>query len=222
MEALNQPPQSLDQKLKHLIQEALKHPVHSTERQQCLNDIYTLVMKSGKLWRDYNPYYGDAVNDMWYECFTHLEDYDPSLQQVTTWLNDSLRRALRRYRDRKHRDLKRHLTQVRGDDGQEAPIVEFLPGRSDAAEAQKHILYPVLKWVEADADGLLQKRIFLNRAEINAQTVILKRIPPQSKDWPAICAEFELSDKNAKALPKWYHRYCKPFLKNFGTQTGIL
>jgi hypothetical protein len=222
MEAFSQPPQSLDQKLKHLIQDALKYPVNSTERQQCLHGIYTLVMKSGKLWRDYNPYCGDAVNDMWYECFTHLEDYDPSLQQVTTWLNDSLRRALRRYKDRQQRDLKRHRTRVKGEDGQEAPIVEFLTSRPDAAAAQEKILYPVLKWVEADADGKLQKRIFGQRPDINVQSVILKRIPPQSKDWNTICTEFRLSEEEAAALPRWYHRYCKSALREFGTQAGLL
>ena len=224
MEALNQPPKSLDLTLKGLIQEALTYPDHSPERQQCLNRIYVLVMKSGKLWRDYsNPdYYGDAVNDMWYECFTHLEDYDPSLQQVTTWLNDSLRRALRRYKDRGQRDLKRHQTRVRGDDGQEAPIVEFLASRPDAVEAQEKILNPLLKWVEADADGKLQKRIFRQRPDINVQSLILKRIPPQSKNWPTICDEFRLSEEEAVALPKWYHCYCKPAIKEFGTETGLL
>jgi len=222
MEVLKQPSTCIHRTLKALIQEALTHPVHSPERQQCLNRIYMLVMKSGKLWRDYGPYYGDAVNDMWYECFTHLEDYDPSLQQVTTWLNDSLRRALRRYKDRQQRDLKRHRTQIRGDDGQDTPIVDVLTSRPDATNAQEKILNPVLKWVEADVDGKLQKRIFRNRPGINIQSVLLKRIPPQAKDWNTICTEFGLSNEEATALPKWYHRYCKPDLREFGTQTGLL
>jgi len=111
---------------------------------------------------------------------------------------------------------------VKDDDGQEAPIVDFLSSRPDAAEAQKKILHPVLKWVEADADSKLQKRIFQKRSDINVQSVILKRIPPQSKDWPTICAEFEISEEESVALPKWYHRYCKPVLREFGTQSGLL
>lgn len=222
MEALNQPPASLDQALKNLIQEALAFPATSHQRQKRLERIYTLVMQSKKLWRDSSPFYADAVNDMWHECLTNLEDYDPSLQQVTTWLNDSLRRALRRYKDRHQRDLKRHRTQVIDAEGQETRIVEILPSRPDAVEVEKAILAPVLQWVETDADGKLRSCIFRKRPEINAQAIILRRIPPQCQDWPAIWAEFKLSGKEARALPGWYHRSCKPFLREFGENSGLL
>ena len=225
MEALNQPPNDRDQihqALKDQIQQALLFSPDSPDRQRCLIRIHALVMQSGKLWRDSRPYYNDAVQDMWQECFSNLEEYDPAVQLVTTWLNDHLRRALRRYKDRQQRDLNRHRTRVKGDDGQEAPIVNFLTSRPDAAEAQEKILNPVLKWVEADADGKLQKRIFGKRPDINVQSVILKRIPPQSKGWNTICTEFGLSEEESTALPKWYHRYCKPVLREFGTQAGLL
>ncbi|MEM1256485.1 MAG: sigma-70 family RNA polymerase sigma factor [Cyanobacteria bacterium P01_H01_bin.21] len=215
--------EALNQTLKQLVREALSFPVKSPPRQQRLHRLYLLVTKSGKLWREpQNPYYGDALNDMWYECFTHLEDYNPDLQQVTTWLNDSLKRALRRYRYRAQQDCKRHITHWIDENGQTTPVVEHLPGRLDAKEALESVLNPVLCWIQADPDEKLKTRVFRKRSDINAQSLLLRRLPPQSQDWPTIALDFGLSSEDAHQLSQWYSRYCKPLLKDFGGTSGIL
>lgn len=215
--------ETLNQTLKHLVREALTFPIQSPQRQQRLHHIYLLVTQSRKLWREpQNPDYSDALNDMWHECFTRLEDYDSDQKQVITWLNDSLKRALRRYRDRAQRYRKRHLNHWVNEGGQTTPVVEHLPGHPDAKEAIEKMLDPILQWIRADPEGKLRKRIFCKRPEINAQALLLRRLPPESQDWATITANFGLTPEEAKELPKWYSRYCKPALRNFGDTTGML
>ncbi len=198
----------------------------SPERNHRFREIYTRVMCSNKLWRDYRAiadgYYNDAVNDMWQECFAAPESYDPNIQKVITWLNDTLKRALRRHRDRRLRDQKRHISTWINEDGDVTDATDNLEARPDAWEAFQTILKPVLLWVHADPDGSLCQRIFRKRPEINAQGLLLRRLPPQSKTWPEIIQEFGLTGKEAEALPKWYHRYCKAFLRAFGAQNDLL
>ena len=107
------PAPNIYQTLKQLMAQAVAAAPSSLERRRCLEKIYTLVMRSKKLWKEYSfdaEYYNDAVNDMWQECFANPEAYDPEVNEVTTWLNDALKRALRRHRDRRCRDQKRHIS----------------------------------------------------------------------------------------------------------------
>jgi hypothetical protein len=213
---------SINQTLKELVCTALAAPENSPQRQQSLHRIYAIAMSSGKLWRESTPYYGDAVNEMWQECFTQLEQYDPDEKEVLTWLNDSLRRALQRFEYRQKRDLKKHVSHVMDEEGQSIAVVEILPGSPDAEDAFQATLDPILNWVQTDPDGKLQNRIFRKRPEINAQAVILRRLPLNSQSWSDIAADFHLNASEAEDLPKWYSRHCKLLLRDFGYQSGLL
>lgn len=217
---------ALNATLKQLMAEVVAAAPHSLDRQRCFHESYNLVMHSKNLWRDYyaieHGYYNDAVNDMWAECFSHPESYDPQLKEAITWLNDALKRALRRHRDRNRRDQKRHISTWTNEDGDVTDATDILEARPDAYEAFQKILKPVLLWVHADPDGSLRQRIFCKRPEINAQALLLRRLPPQSKTWPEISQEFGLTGKDAKALPQWYSRYCYPYLRAFGAQNDLL
>ena len=75
--------------------------------------------------------------------------------------------------------------------------------------------------MKADPDQVLRNTYFQERPEINAQVVILKRLPPDVS-WKEIAKEFNLNDAESKNLPKWYHRSCLPLLRRFGTNQGYL
>lgn len=214
--------ESLNKALKRLVREALASPEQSPQYQQRLHGIYTIAMQSGKLWRESTPYYGDAVSEMWQECFIKLDQYDPNEKEVITWLNDSLRRALDRYKYDEKRSRNRHISHWIDGDGQAIAITEHLPRRPDAEEALQTILDPVLRWIETDPEGTLRQRIFRKKTEVNAQSLLLRYLPPQSQSWSEIAADFDLTTPEAKELPKWYSRYCKPLLKDFGCVSGIL
>jgi hypothetical protein len=217
-------PTSSPQKLKQLMARAIAAAPKSLERHRCYAEIYQIVMedKEIKLWKESVPYYNDAVNDMWAECFAHPQGYNPDVQHVITWLNDTLKRVLRRHRDRNRRDQNRHISTWTNEDGDVTDATDILEARPDAYEAFQKILKPVLLWVHADPDGTLRKRIFRQRPEINAQALLLRRLPPQSKPWPKIIQEFGLTGTDAKTLPQWYSRYCYPFLRDFGAQNDLL
>lgn len=219
------PAPNIYQTLKQLMAQAVAAAPNSLERRRCLDRIYTLVMRSKKLWKGYSfdaAYYNDAVNDMWQECFANPETYDPGVNEVTTWLNDALKRALRRHRDRRCRDQKRHISTWINADGDVTDATDNLEARPDAYEAIREVLVQVLRWVMTDPEGDLRRLHFRKRPEITAQVLMLRRLPPQSKTWPEIVQEFGLTGKDAEALPKWYSRYCRPLLRDFGAQNDLL
>ena len=71
-----------------LIAQARSYSLTSMERRQKFTEIYRLTTKSRKLWRENTPYYEDALQEMWEYCYRHLEEYDPSVKGVITWLDD--------------------------------------------------------------------------------------------------------------------------------------
>lgn len=217
--------------LRRLINEAKNLPLESVERQQKIHQTYLLAMKSGKLWRENKPYYNDALQDMWEYCCSHLEEYNPTKKQVITWLNDEIIKALRRYEYKEEtRPRKRHIelrANLNSDNFE--PVINNLDNCSpEQLNKPPTDIQPLLEmwettvqWVKADPDQVLRNTYFQERPEINAQVVILKRLPPDVS-WKEIAKEFNLNDAESKNLPKWYHRSCLPLLRRFGTNQGYL
>ena len=96
-------------------------------------------MQSRRLWRESSPYYSDALQEMWEYCFLKLDDpddgYNPDVCRVTTWLDDRLKKILRRYRDRTRRQLSRQLFAVRFEDGRLLDPVDSLVAPPDPQSA---------------------------------------------------------------------------------------
>ncbi|MGC9505785.1 sigma-70 family RNA polymerase sigma factor [Baaleninema sp.] len=210
----------LNERLCQLVVEARRYPLGSVERQRRLCQIYRLVSQSGKLWRDSAPYYNDALQEMWEYCFDRLEEYDPRVKRVTTWLDDELKRRLRRYRDRQRRETHRKVAPLKTEDGSTFDPVDGLPAREDVRPALD-IWYNTLDWVRRDPDGRLQNTYFRHRRDINCQVLFLKRFPTETP-WKTIAEEFNLDDAATKDLPKWYNRRCLPLLRDFGVANGYL
>jgi hypothetical protein len=210
----------LDDTLRQLVAEACTHPPRTIERQQAIQAIYQLVMQSGKLWREYTPYYGDALQQMWEYCCQHLEEYDPSLSNVLTWLDNYLKKRLRYFRDRQSRDSKRRADVTQTEQGDFLDPVDQLPARPET-EPVFDVWQKTMEWVQADPDGVLQATCFRKRAEINAQSLFLMRFPSETS-WQVIADRFHLTPTEAKDLPKFYNRRCLPLLRNFGISQGYL
>lgn len=210
----------LNATLKQLVAQAVSQPVKSTDRRQTLYQIYQLVTRSGKLWRDRQPYYNDALQEMWEYCCHHLEDYDPSVKQVITWLDDELKRRLQRYRYAQQRDATKHIpTQSEGND-RLPPPAERLPAPPDI-QPSLAMWEQTLAWVRTDPDQTLGKTCFRKRPTVNCQKLCEQRFPPETA-WGAIATELNLNAAEAKDLPKWYCRRCLPLLREFGVAQGFL
>jgi hypothetical protein len=210
----------LDETLRKLVAEACTYPPRSLKRQQTIERIYRLVMKSGRLWREYTPYYGDALQEMWVYCCQHLEEYDPSLSGVITWLDNYLKKQLRLFRDRQNRDQRRRANPIQTEQGDILDLTDSIPARPPI-EPVFDLWEKVLEWVESDPDGVLRRTCFRKRPEINAQELFLMRFPPETS-WQTIAECFHLNPAEVKDLPKFYNRRCLPLLRNFGISEGYL
>lgn len=213
----------LDERLRQLVAQACAAPPGSVERQQMLQVIHQQVMQSGRLWQKEKskPYYADALQDMWVYCFQHLEEYDPQVNQVITWLNDRFGRNLRNYGDRNYRQRIRQVASVETEDGQTRDPVDGLVAPPDV-EPVLNMWNAILDWVRADPDGTLRQTCFKNRPEINAQVLLLQQLPPHTVAWDTIAARFNLSAVDARYLPQWYSRHCNRLLRQFGKRQGYI
>jgi hypothetical protein len=210
----------LDKKLRTLVAEACNHPPKSLERRQNLGEVHRLVMKSGKLWREYAPYYNDALQEMWEFCCKNPEQYDPTLKSVITWLDDYLKKRLRNLRDARYRQQRREITALATESGETTDPIANLPARTDIQPVLE-IWEKTLEWVQADPDNVLRCTCFRKYSNVNCQALILRRFPSETP-WSTIAAEFNLTPSEAKDLPKVYSRRCLPLLRNFAVSQGYV
>ncbi len=210
----------LNQILRTLVAEACNYPPKSLERRQRLSEVHRLVMQSGKLWKEYTPYYNDALQEMWEFCCQNPELYDPTLKSVITWLDDYLKKRLRNFRDAKYRQQRREVTAMRTESGETTDPVVAIPAHPDIQPVLE-IWEKTLDWVETDPDQELCSACFRKRCQVNCQALILRRFPPETP-WPAIAAEFNLTPSEAKDLPKVYNRKCLPLLRKFAISQGYV
>lgn len=210
----------LDSKLRGLIASAQLLPPRSLERQQLLAMVYLLVMKSGKLWKENTSYYNDALQEMWEYCCEHLEEYNPDINSPIVWLDDQLKKRLRRMRDAQYRQQRRFLIATTEQGVITNPIDRIVA--SPDIRAVIEIWEKTIYWVQNDSEEELRSICFRKRPEINAQALILRRLPPGTPSWQTIAAEFKLNPQEAKDLPKFYNRKCLPLLREFGLSQGYI
>lgn len=209
--------------LRQLVLDARTLPPNSLERRQKLAQIYRLVMQSGALWRGYGsdrPYYSDALQEMWEYCFSHLEEYQPEKKRVTTWLDDELKKRLRRYRDRRNREQNRQVHPRPTDEMPTPNPVENVPARPDI-QSTLTVWEETVNWVREDRSGRLRETHFRKRADVNCQILFQQRFPSQTP-WNDIAEGLELNPSETKDLPKWYNRKCVPLFKEFGRSQGYI
>ncbi|MCA1994385.1 MAG: sigma-70 family RNA polymerase sigma factor [Coleofasciculus sp. S288] len=211
---------NLDEILRQLVAQACTYPPRSIERQKIIQVIHQRVMTSGRLWNEERkPYYADALQEMWEYCCQHLEEYNPEIRGVITWLDDNLKRILRHYRDRTSRQRNRQAPVLQTQEGQILDPVDGLSASPDVQPALE-MWNEVLDWVQTDPDGVLRNTFFKNRSDINAQVLLLQQLSPNILPWDTIAARFNLSPKDAKYLPQWYSRHCNRLLRTFGRERG--
>ncbi len=212
----------LDIKLRQLVIDACSYPVGSPERQSAFSEIFRLVTQSKKLWRESSPYYADALQEMWEHCFLSVDDpedgYKPDVCRVTTWLDNRLKKILRRYRDRSRRQLNRHVFSVQFDDGHIRNPVDSLMAPPDSQLAIDMLAH-LLEWVSEDPDQILRNRVCAKYPKINAQVLLLRRLPPGEQSWTDIASEL---DADKTYIAQWYSRYCNPFLRDWGRTNGYI
>jgi DNA-directed RNA polymerase specialized sigma24 family protein len=211
----------LEEQLSRLVEQACRHPPGSPERQKLLTQIIRLT--AGKLWKESNPYYQDALQQTWlYFCRNICEGttgqvYDSSLSSVITWLNVYLRRRLQDfYRIQQRQQARTVSTNVyqsaSGDTSEVMDPVDMLAAPPETPP----ILDNVRTWVETDSNGELRRVHIQGHPEVNCQVLILKRLPPEVS-WKQLAAEFKLA---VPTLSSFYQRQCLPRLRKFAEMEG--
>ncbi len=188
---------TLEEQLKQLVTETCQHPPRSLGRQKGLTTIIRLVNRSQKLWKESSAYYEDALQQTWLyfcrnlcEATTAKAAYDPERSSIFTWMNSYLKRRLQdMYIGEKIK-----------------PIPDPIPPEPST------LLDRILEWVEADSTKNLRRTHVRDRPDVNAQVLILKRLPPDEASWQSLAQEFDLP---ISTLSSFYRRRCLPILKQF-------
>jgi DNA-directed RNA polymerase specialized sigma24 family protein len=212
-----------EQWLRDLVEGACRHPPGSVERQRGLTQIIRLT--TPKLWREYSPYYADALQQTWvYFCQNICEGktaapYDPSQGSIATWLNAYLKRRLQdgfiEQRKQQTTQAQAQVKQLESGTAEEtSDPVENLAAEPDIPP----ILNDVKAWVTADTSGELRRVHIESHPTVTCQALILRRLPPEAS-WKELAAEFGLS---VSTLSSFYQRQCLPRLRKFGESEGYL
>jgi len=212
---------NLNLELRQLIADICDERSNHLDRQKNLARLYMLVSKSSKLWRESTPYYQDALQEMWEYCCNHPCEYPSDLQEVTTWLNDELKKRLNKYKMRSQRQNQRHLDAILTKNAETLDPLDLISSPKDI-EPVLEMWRKTRDWVETDPDRVLSQTYFRRYPQINARVLILKRIPPDTQDWKTIAAQWDLTAKESQDLPKFYSRNCRPLLIEFGKKQGYI
>lgn len=203
-------------KAHQLVLEARKYPAGSYQQNRCLSQIIRLV--APKLWKYYTPYYADALQQTWlYFAKNICTTYDPNRASIVTWLNRYLRY---RHQDLVNQSLTRQYqeipieTESNGRDGSFTKVMEIPTWEYGSLSLLKEII----EWVKTDADRKLQSTHIQHRPDINCQTLILLRLPPETP-WKVISARFGVP---IPTLSSFYRRNCIPYLQKLLNQSGFV
>jgi len=211
---------ALEQQLKQLVQETCQHPHGSIARQRALTSLIRLINRSQKLWKDSSTYYEDALQLTWLyfcrnlcEAITAKSAYDSDRSNVITWMNAYLKRRLQdMYIENQQQQLQHVL-----EEGEDRKITDQIVDRIIAPPQPSNLLDQVRQWVESDKTKVLQRTYIRDRADVNAQVLILRRLPPESS-WQILAQEFALP---VSTLSSFYQRKCIPLLKEFYEQQRV-
>lgn len=209
-----------DAQLRELVAKTCKHANGSIERQHGLTAIVRMVVKSGKLWKDYSPYYEDALQKTWLYfcrnlCEAHTgEQYDPKRSSVITWLNAYLRRRLQDFWIQQQEDLTNRIPQLDVESDEAVDQIASLAAPPDIPP----ILEMTRNWAQTDLDGELSRVHIQGHPQVSCQVLILQRLPPETS-WELLSEKYNIS---VSTLTSFYRRQCIPRLRKFGEIQGYL
>ncbi|WP_299415421.1 sigma-70 family RNA polymerase sigma factor [Acaryochloris sp. IP29b_bin.148] len=220
MQLTNQRMLPLEDKLRQLVLEARQYPSGHLKRKQCLTKMVRLIEQSHKLWHEHTPYYEDALQQTWvYFCQNVCEagtgeQYDPNRSSVITWLNRYLKWRLQDFRIDQQKRLARCTSAMPSAMGRTTDVTDNIAAPPDTPP----ILETTHHWIVTDPEGELRSIYIQNRPDVNCQTLLLRRLPPE-QSWEKISEEFGLP---ISTLSSFYQRQCIPRLRNFGQSQGYL
>ena len=212
----------LEQQLAELVIETCQHPQGTIARQSELTSLIRLINRSQKLWKDNSPYYEDALQQTWLyfcrnlcEATTAKSAYDSDRSNVITWMNAYLKYRLQdMYIENHQQQLKSGLAERKDIDD---AVINQVVDRIAAPVQSSDLLEQIRQWAKLDRTKVLRRTYIRDRADVNAQVLILKRLPPET-NWQILSQEFSLP---ISTLSSFYQRKCIPLLKEFYEKSRV-
>lgn len=212
----------LEQQLAELVIETCQHPQGTIARQSELTSLIRLINRSQKLWKDNSPYYEDALQQTWLyfcrnlcEATTAKSAYDSDRSNVITWMNAYLKYRLQdMYIENHQQQLKSGLAEREDIDD---AVINQVVDRIAAPVQSSDLLEQIQQWAKLDRTKVLRRTYIRDRADVNAQVLILKRLPPET-NWQILSQEFSLP---ISTLSSFYQRKCIPLLKEFYEKSRV-
>ena len=212
----------LEQQLAELVIETCQHPQGTIARQSELTSLIRLINRSQKLWKDNSPYYEDALQLTWLyfcrnlcEATTAKSAYDSDRSNVITWMNAYLKYRLQdMYIENHQQQLKSGLAEREDIDD---AVINQVVDRIAAPVQSSDLLEQIQQWAKLDRTKVLRRTYIRDRADVNAQVLILKRLPPET-NWQILSQEFSLP---ISTLSSFYQRKCIPLLKEFYEKSRV-
>ena len=212
----------LEQQLAELVIETCQHPQGTIARQHGLTSLIRLINRSQKLWKDNSPYYEDALQLTWLyfcrnlcEATTAKSAYDSDRSNVITWMNAYLKYRLQdMYIENHQQQLKSGLAEREDIDD---AVINQVVDRIAAPVQSSDLLEQIQQWAKLDRTKVLRRTYIRDRADVNAQVLILKRLPPET-NWQILSQEFSLP---ISTLSSFYQRKCIPLLKEFYEKSRV-
>jgi hypothetical protein len=203
--------------LQDLVTAAKHHPAGSLERNKQLTKVIRQIYPLIK--RDHNPDDADVVQNILFFLVKNLDNFDPGRGCLLTWLGSRL------FFGRRDLDLAK-INQQRHETRLDAALVDdengWLKGVPEVPSrnyGSLEMLDRVHAWVQTDPKGILRQTHLENHPEINAQVLILLRLPLPETPWKEIAAKF---GKPISTLNAFYQRKCIPLLREFGSAEDLL
>jgi DNA-directed RNA polymerase specialized sigma24 family protein len=215
---VNRSMDELDQRLQELALAAKNFPAKSRARRKALTKLINEVQNSNKIFCrgrfDFPPeVYNEALQETWLYICQNIENCDPSIGRVMTWINFILERRFINVINRRARQ------------GQQQSLDEPIRQNDSEGDFQRTLLDRIEEtnfytrspeWenlrslIEEDPDGKFQLKYIEGNPSANFQAIAIKRLNEES--WKDISLFFQIP---VPTLSTFYQRCIKHFTPLF-------
>lgn len=200
----------LDEHLKQLSKEAQQFAPHSRERQIALNNLFSSIIKSGKIISPYSAQlqgfredvYAEALQNLFVYMCTQIENYNPNRGEVLAWVNFLLKQ---RFLPEANMST---ITATNKSKKIETISIDSLNYELADTKYQSNdsLFDEVVEYVKKDPENIFRKTYLANRPDVNFQVLAIKKINRAS--WKELAEEYRIS---VPTLSSFYQRCLKKF-----------
>jgi DNA-directed RNA polymerase specialized sigma24 family protein len=215
---VNRSMDELDHRLEELALAAKNYPPKSKARRKALTKLINEVQYSNKIFCrgrfDFpQEVYNEALQETWLYICRNIENFDPSIGRVMTWINFILERRFinvinRRTKQAQQQSLDEPIRQNEGEGDFQRTLLDKIEEtnfhtRSPDWENVRHL-------IEEDPDKLFKEKYIEGNPNANFQAIAIQRL--DEKSWKDISLFFQIP---VPTLSTFYQRCIKHFTPIF-------